>query len=363
MMRESPTHNSVRIQKAYRINSVESTRLKKRLGLLEREKLHAIRVTNQQIRQVNHSFEHVHATTGHSALGAAAQYQDPVAENAESFFFYGERTSSRRFGKFRQTSSAPPTKGSSLVRRMSAISLAGSSASDVSGESSALFSRPKSCPPKHSSFADVMDRVKQREKDEADDIRSIGRKGSILTIKQNRTEVTSSQQITSPSRGILKQGNKTTTGQRRKDSFSKISEDNEVLNSPIKQHTIPVIDKVLEENIHEDIDGSDGKDTKPILHARKHRFVDAVNKARILATVVRRFDNKEANDVILLGKTSRMDSEKSTEVLERKKSVQYERTSMTNDKVADFLQKQRSLSASPRRNSTRRVSWLGRDDK
>lgn len=94
---ENPTYNSSRMQRAYRINNIETARLQGKLNLLEKEKLHAVRVTNQDIRLISLTLDYINSCSGHSPEGLAPQAEMPDEREDEGpCFMYGQRIISRK---------------------------------------------------------------------------------------------------------------------------------------------------------------------------------------------------------------------------------------------------------------------------
>ncbi|CAC5372448.1 unnamed protein product [Mytilus coruscus] len=104
---ENPTYNSSRMQRAYRINNIEHTRLQGKLNLLEKEKLHAVRVTNQDIRLISLTLDYINSCSGHSPEGLAPK-EEMVQEKEDEgpFFMYGQRIISRKRRRIKRPQSA-----------------------------------------------------------------------------------------------------------------------------------------------------------------------------------------------------------------------------------------------------------------
>ena len=133
---EHVTYNSSRVQRAFRINNIEELKLKGKLHLLDKERIHRQRITNQDIRLISVTLDYIQASSGHSAEALASDSDDDEdKKQGGPCFLYGERIISRK--KRRQ------------LRPQSAFDQSGSArASDVaSNASSALDSaRPQSSP-------------------------------------------------------------------------------------------------------------------------------------------------------------------------------------------------------------------------
>ncbi|XP_013061495.2 uncharacterized protein LOC106050950 [Biomphalaria glabrata] len=104
-----PGHNSSSVQRASRINSIESARLEKQINYFQQSFLHQCRLTNRAIRIICMSLESIRSSSGHSL-----ETRSPV-ETAESFseteskspfFLYGERIWSRKKRKLYKSLSA-----------------------------------------------------------------------------------------------------------------------------------------------------------------------------------------------------------------------------------------------------------------
>ncbi|ESO93342.1 hypothetical protein LOTGIDRAFT_161906 [Lottia gigantea] len=99
--------SSTRIQRANRINNVEQSRLQGRLQLLEKEKIHKIRVTNQDIRLISLTLEYIQSSSGRSSEGRGPDV--PIEKKKVDqgpCFLYGERILSRKVRRFQRPQSA-----------------------------------------------------------------------------------------------------------------------------------------------------------------------------------------------------------------------------------------------------------------
>ncbi|KAL3882740.1 hypothetical protein ACJMK2_029051 [Sinanodonta woodiana] len=107
---EMPSYSSSRIQRAYRINNLEQIRLKARLDLLDKEKVHQIRITNQDIRLISMTMDTIQASSGHSPEGLGPDSEsdgESIEENkGDPCFLYGERIVSRKKRRFLRPQSA-----------------------------------------------------------------------------------------------------------------------------------------------------------------------------------------------------------------------------------------------------------------
>ena len=96
---ESPNMNSSRVQRAYRINNIEHGRLSEKLRLLEKEKIHNIRLSNQDIRLISVTLDYINSSSGHSPEGlapGATQTEIQREDDDQPCFMYGERIISRK---------------------------------------------------------------------------------------------------------------------------------------------------------------------------------------------------------------------------------------------------------------------------
>ncbi len=92
-MPSDPTLNSIRMQRAYRMNGLEETRMHTNLCLLEKERKHSMRVNNQDIRMITLTLDFIQSSTGHSPEARMPNYDsdtDPYSDD-EPFFMYGEK--------------------------------------------------------------------------------------------------------------------------------------------------------------------------------------------------------------------------------------------------------------------------------
>ncbi|XP_067675856.1 uncharacterized protein [Haliotis asinina] len=158
--RENPSYSSSRVQRAYRINSIEQSRLHGKLHLLEKQKVHQVRLTNQDIRMVSVSLDYIQSSSGRSPEGMSPEKEklksesedESEDEDNEPCFMYGERIVSRRARRFKRPQSAmekssnrresvssvvsdsltslPPRPQSSPSRRLPAVTLRLSSGDD-----------------------------------------------------------------------------------------------------------------------------------------------------------------------------------------------------------------------------------------
>ncbi|XP_060561228.1 uncharacterized protein LOC132720999 [Ruditapes philippinarum] len=97
---QNVSYNSSRVQRAYRINNIETLKLNNKIQLLEKERLHNQRLTNQDIRLISLTLDYIQTCSGHSAEGLAPDVIWEEDEEKESHrgptFLYGERIVSRK---------------------------------------------------------------------------------------------------------------------------------------------------------------------------------------------------------------------------------------------------------------------------
>ncbi|KAH3738801.1 uncharacterized protein LOC127851134 [Dreissena polymorpha] len=97
---QSISYNSSRVQRAYRINNIENLRLQNRIQLLEKERLHTQRLTNQDIRLISLTLDYIQTHSGHSAEGLPPQgekvHEEEQKDDEGPTFLYGERIVSRK---------------------------------------------------------------------------------------------------------------------------------------------------------------------------------------------------------------------------------------------------------------------------
>ncbi|XP_048770853.1 uncharacterized protein LOC125676989 [Ostrea edulis] len=111
---ESPSFSSSRIQRAYRINNIEYTKLQGKLNLLEKEKIHSKRVINQDIRLISLTLDYINNCSGHSPEGLAPDSEEEYERLDEGpCFMYGERIVSRKKRRFKRSQSAAENSRSS----------------------------------------------------------------------------------------------------------------------------------------------------------------------------------------------------------------------------------------------------------
>ncbi|KAL4233884.1 hypothetical protein ACF0H5_008558 [Mactra antiquata] len=96
---QNASYNSARVQRAYRINNIETLKLNNKIQLLEKERLHRQRLTNQDIRLISLTLDYIQTCSGHSAEGLAPEgenVEEVLREDNGPTFLYGERIVSRK---------------------------------------------------------------------------------------------------------------------------------------------------------------------------------------------------------------------------------------------------------------------------
>lgn len=96
---QNVSYNSSRVQRAYSINNIETQKLQDKIRLLEKERIHRQRLTNQDIRLTSLTLDYVQTCSGYSAEGLAPNKD--LHENNDKIengpvFLYGERIVSRK---------------------------------------------------------------------------------------------------------------------------------------------------------------------------------------------------------------------------------------------------------------------------
>ncbi|KAK3096568.1 hypothetical protein FSP39_001360 [Pinctada imbricata] len=143
---ETPTFNSTRIQRAYRINNIEQHRLQGKLNLIEKEKVHSIRVTNQDIRLISLTLDYINTCSGHSPEGLAPESEEEYVKKDDGpCFMYGERVVSRKRRRFKRPQSA--AEQSNRQSESDATSI-------LSGLPSSI--RPQSSPTRRATFVTTL---------------------------------------------------------------------------------------------------------------------------------------------------------------------------------------------------------------
>ena len=95
---EHVTYNSSRVQRAFRINNIEELKLKGKIHLLDKERIHRQRITNQDIRLISVTLDYIQANSGHSSEALAPDTDEEEIEKKSDgpCFLYGERIISRK---------------------------------------------------------------------------------------------------------------------------------------------------------------------------------------------------------------------------------------------------------------------------
>ena len=138
---EHVTYNSNRVQRALKINNIEDIKLKGKLHLLDKERIHRQRITNQDIRLISLTLDYIQSSSGHSteALAPESEEEDDGEKKSEGpCFLYGERIISRKKRRHLRPQSAFDQSGST---RASDVASTVSSAANVI--------RPQSSPVKN----------------------------------------------------------------------------------------------------------------------------------------------------------------------------------------------------------------------
>ncbi|CAL1546918.1 unnamed protein product [Lymnaea stagnalis] len=147
--KESPSYSSARVQRASRINGIETARLQKTLGCFEQAMVHQCRLTNQQIRLLSVSMDYIQASSGHSPMAWCPERKPAnTSEKADQppFFLYGERIWTRKQRRLYKPFSAfygsepPADTDSSLARSPSALETESSSNANSATQTSGNIS-------------------------------------------------------------------------------------------------------------------------------------------------------------------------------------------------------------------------------
>ena len=133
---EHVNYNSSRVQRAFRINNIEELKLKGKLLLLDKERLHKQRITNQDIRLISLTLDYIQANSGHSSEALAPDSEEDEEEKKSDgpCFLYGERIISRKKRRYFRPQSAMDQLGTP------------NDSDAASTTSSALSTRPQSSP-------------------------------------------------------------------------------------------------------------------------------------------------------------------------------------------------------------------------
>ena len=148
MPREYPNCNSLRVQRASRLNHIEEGRLENNVHLMTKEFRRSSRLANQDMRIINLTLEFIQNSSGHSVEGRPPSHRERgKSRKLAPCFMYGERVISR---KYRRTQSAVPARRGSTATTATASTTASDSApeeDDVENTpSSTRPLRPQSSP-------------------------------------------------------------------------------------------------------------------------------------------------------------------------------------------------------------------------
>ncbi|BFZ09180.1 hypothetical protein BsWGS_12219 [Bradybaena similaris] len=102
-------YGSPSVQRAVRINGIESARLQHRLGCIDQARTRHCRLTNQVIRLISTSMVSIQSSSGHSA--EAKQYESKAHRDAQlqqtsPCFMYGERIWNRKRKRLQRPAAA-----------------------------------------------------------------------------------------------------------------------------------------------------------------------------------------------------------------------------------------------------------------
>lgn len=120
MPREPPNCNSLRVQRASRLNHIEEGRLENHVHLMTKEFRRSSRLANQDMRIINLTLEFIQNSSGHSVEGRPPSHREKAKNRKLApCFMYGERVISR---KYRRTQSAVPARRASTATTVSTVS-------------------------------------------------------------------------------------------------------------------------------------------------------------------------------------------------------------------------------------------------
>ena len=80
-------HYLIKLTYTYRINGIEAGRLDKQIQILERQKLHTVRLVNNNIRLTRITLEHIEASSGRSVDQQGILYMYMKYDHASSFIY------------------------------------------------------------------------------------------------------------------------------------------------------------------------------------------------------------------------------------------------------------------------------------
>lgn len=365
---EKPSFNSLKIQRAYKINNIEHTRLLGRVHLIEKAKLHAVRITNNDIRMVSNALDNIQACTGASPEGLPPEASiEEDNEEKEAIFLYGERTRSRRFGKFRKLKPAASqedgelsekgsTRDSSSYRR-SHSAIGGRRASfdsQLSLDTTDAAVRPKSTPShtygRKTRLTFNLDPLDSTSSDEEEDA------GTMKPPETPREAFTSSSVMRSSTRNaFFSTGFGSTRSSRRLSSgatsrshggffLTDGTNIDEIHKRSKSQSDIQVSDlqKLLKKRVTVQANEFQmpRRPTRSAPGIRSARIVEVVNKARAAAAMARRWrsaarDRRSMTDIGTPMMTTRI-KEKSEKNIEFKLNINSQRLKELDSRVDDF---------------------------
>ncbi|OWF52472.1 uncharacterized protein LOC110447708 [Mizuhopecten yessoensis] len=186
-----PSYNSSRVQRAYRINNIENTKLYGRLNILDKEKKRQIQVTNQDIRLISVTLDYINSCSGQSPEGLGPETEEEYEKpEGGPCFLYGERIVSRKRRRFQRPQSAAERS------RVKPLDL-----SDLSEKSSEVSSstRPQSSPAKSRTFITSLrgdGDIDDVTSNHSDDIESMTSCSRASSSRSNRTWMTDTSDIT-----------------------------------------------------------------------------------------------------------------------------------------------------------------------
>ena len=101
-VKEDVSFNSSRVQRASRINTIEQSRLNNKLCMLEKQRVHSLRLANQDIRLITVTLEYIQSSSGQSPEGMAPRETSFAQSRSLSpCFLYGDRVGSRKYSRMR----------------------------------------------------------------------------------------------------------------------------------------------------------------------------------------------------------------------------------------------------------------------
>lgn len=325
---ETPSLHSTRLLRAYRMNTVETAKLKHQLFVLDKAKRREMRIANQDIRMINLTMDYINSSSGHSPEGRPPNYVDKSKrEESGPMFLYGERVVSRKFGKkFRRVQSA----FASRVRRQNDED----NDEEVENVPTTKALRPKSSPPKAlRTTNNILDGFETETLMSGKDNNNVNgdsdnescestndprrNKKNHLNFEASRTTTTTPKNPV-----YLTQASTITTPSTLKDADIneieiKIGETS--MTVPVKEETK---DKLLS-----------SRPKSRQLSSRTHEMTKRVNEARVEMMNAR----KAKPDVKQAWGTSTSTLTKQKEVLEYKKSLNKDRNDVIDSRIKDFM--------------------------